>query len=155
MTAVNQPALAFEQAELSVPSRRRAGIRRVGTERINWSATTVLILCAVTVLLPLYVSITMALKTGAQVVDGNAFSFPTPISFDGFVQAWTLTKFPVGLAISFLVTAGTVAATIVLAAFASYAIARNWTANSSGIRSSICSRRCSSRSPSSLCRRSS
>ena len=114
MTAVNQPALAFEQAELSVPSRRRTGgrFRRVGTERINWSATTILVLCAVTVLLPLYVTVTMALKSGAQVVDGNAFSFPSPISFDGFVQAWTLTKFPVGLAISLLVTAGTVVATI-------------------------------------------
>ncbi|WP_374204617.1 carbohydrate ABC transporter permease [Microbacterium sp. ACRRU] len=128
MTALNQPALAFEQADLALPARRRTGgrFRRVGMERVNWSATTILVLCSVTVLLPLYVTITMALKSGAQVVDGNAFSFPAPISFDGFVQAWTLTRFPVGLVISLLVTAGTVAATIVLAAFASYAIARNW-----------------------------
>ena len=128
MTALNQPALAFEQADLALPDQRRTRrrTRRVGAERVNWSATTILVLCSVTVLLPLYVTVTMALKSGAQVVDGNAFSFPSPISFDGFAQAWTLTRFPVGLAISLLVTAGTVAATIVLAAFASYAIARNW-----------------------------
>lgn len=83
-------------------------------------------LCAVTVLLPLYVTISMAFKTQGQAVDGNAFSLPAPFSIDGFVQAWTLTNFPVGAAMSLLVTAGTVVATIVLAAFASYAIVRNW-----------------------------
>lgn len=99
---------------------------RIRMERVNWSGTIILILCAVTVLLPLYVTISMAFKTSAQVADGNAFSLPAPFSIDGFVQAWTLTKFPVGAGISILVTAGTVIATIVLAAFASYAIVRNW-----------------------------
>ncbi|MEV4776442.1 carbohydrate ABC transporter permease [Microbacterium sp. LWH12-1.2] len=99
---------------------------RVRMERVNWSGTIILILCAVTVLLPLYVTLSMAFKTQAQAVDGNAFSFPAPFSIEGFVQAWTLTKFPVGAGISLLVTAGTVFATIVLAAFASYAIVRNW-----------------------------
>lgn len=95
-------------------------------ERVNWSATIILILCTVTVLLPLYVTISMAFKTTNQAVDGNAFSLPAPFSIDGFVEAWNLTKFPVGAGISLLVTAGTVIATIVLAAWASYAIVRNW-----------------------------
>nr|WP_254359718.1 carbohydrate ABC transporter permease [Microbacterium hominis] len=95
-------------------------------ERPNWSATIILILCAVTVLLPLYVTISMSLKTTAQAVDGNAFSLPAPFSIDGFIEAWTLTRFPVGAAISLFVTAGTVGLTILLAAFASYAIVRNW-----------------------------
>lgn len=99
---------------------------RTRMERVNWSGTVILILCAVTVLLPLYVTISMAFKTTGQAVDGNAFSLPAPFSIDGFVQAWNLTKFPVGAAISLLVTAGTVIATILLAAFASYAIVRNW-----------------------------
>lgn len=99
---------------------------RVRMERVNWSGTIILILCTVTVLLPLYVTISMAFKTTGQAVDGNAFSLPAPFSIDGFVEAWNLTRFPVGAAISLLVTAGTVAATIVLAAFASYAIVRNW-----------------------------
>ncbi|MBO0980222.1 carbohydrate ABC transporter permease [Microbacterium sp. SD291] len=99
---------------------------RIRMERVNWSGTIILILCAVTVLLPLYVTISMAFKTQGQAVDGNAFSLPAPFSIEGFVAAWNLTKFPVGAGISLLVTAGTVIATIVLAAFASYAIVRNW-----------------------------
>jgi len=99
---------------------------RIRMERVNWSGTIILILCAVTVLLPLYVTISMAFKTTGQAVDGNAFSLPAPFSLDGFIEAWNLTKFPVGAGISLLVTAGTVTATIVLAALASYAIVRNW-----------------------------
>ncbi|WP_433677665.1 carbohydrate ABC transporter permease [Microbacterium gorillae] len=95
-------------------------------ERVNWSGTIILILCAVTVLLPLYVTVSMAFKTSAQAVDGNAFSLPAPFSIDGFVEAWNLTKFPVGAAVSMFVTAGTVVLTILLSAFASYAIVRNW-----------------------------
>lgn len=99
---------------------------RVAMERVNWSGTIILILCAVTVLLPLYVTVSMAFKTSAQAVDGNAFSLPAPFSIDGFVEAWNLTKFPVGAAVSMFVTAGTVVLTILLSAFASYAIVRNW-----------------------------
>ena len=99
---------------------------KVARERFNGSATTILILCTITVLLPLYVTISMAFKTQAQAVDGNAFSFPSPFSIEGFVEAWNLTKFPVGAGISLFVTAGTVFLTIILAAFASYAIVRNW-----------------------------
>ena len=99
---------------------------RIRSERTSWSGTVVLVLCAVTVLLPLYVTVSMAFKTQGQAVDGQAFSLPAPFSVDGFVQAWDLTKFPVGAGISLLVTAGTVVATILLAAFASYAIMRNW-----------------------------
>lgn len=124
-----QPALPFEQAVVTVDAgraRRRARTPRPIRERRNWSTTIILILCAVTVLLPLYVTISMAFKTTGQAVDGNAFSLPAPFSVDGFVQAWNLTKFPAGAAISLLVTAGTVCVTIILAAFASYAIVRNW-----------------------------
>ncbi|PKI91484.1 ABC transporter permease [Actinomycetales bacterium SN12] len=120
-----QPAITTASTTAIVldPAGRRP---RQKMERVNWSGTIILILCAVTVLLPLYVTISMAFKTTGQAVDGNAFSLPAPFSIDGFVQAWNLTKFPVGAAISMLVTAGTVIATIVLAAFASYAIVRNW-----------------------------
>lgn len=122
----SQPALAFEQADVSLGLRPSTRAKRPRMERVTWSTTIVLILCAVTVLLPLYVTISMAFKTTEQAVDGNAFSLPAPFSIQGFVEAWNLTRFPVGAAISLLVTAGTVTATIVLAALASYAIVRNW-----------------------------
>lgn len=112
------------QTLTTVPADGRK--KRERMERVNWPGTIILILCTATVLIPLYVTISMAFKTTGQAVDGNAFSLPAPFSIDGFVQAWNLTKFPVGAAISVLVTAGTVVATIVLAAFASYAIVRNW-----------------------------
>lgn len=94
--------------------------------RWNKSGTIILILCTVTVLVPLYVTVAMAFKTTTQAVDGNAFSLPNPFSVEGFVEAWRLTDAPVGFAISVFITASTVALTIIIAAFASYAIIRNW-----------------------------
>jgi raffinose/stachyose/melibiose transport system permease protein len=108
----------------AVTTRRRRG--RVGQETTNWTTMIILFLCALTVLLPLYVTVMMSLKTTQQAVDGNAFSFPTPFDFSGFSQAWELTNFPRAFTISVLVTAGTVIGTVILAALASYAIVRNW-----------------------------
>ena len=59
-------------------ARRRKG--RVGQERINWSTTILLALASLTVLIPLYVTISMSLKSTSQAVDGNAFSLPAPFS---------------------------------------------------------------------------
>ncbi|MEJ3404607.1 carbohydrate ABC transporter permease [Rathayibacter sp. YIM 133350] len=108
----------------AVTVRRRRG--RVGQERSNWGTTILLMLCALTVLVPLYVTISMSLKSTAQSVDGNAFSLPSPIDFSGFTKAWQLTNFPVSFTISILITAVTVIGTILLSALASYAISRNW-----------------------------
>ncbi|RXZ48488.1 carbohydrate ABC transporter permease [Agromyces binzhouensis] len=105
------------------PARRRG---KVGQEKTSWTTMVILFLCAITVLLPLYVTISMSLKSTSQAVDGNAFSLPAPIDFSGFVQAWELTNFPVAFTISLLVTAGTVVGTVLLASLASYAIVRNW-----------------------------
>lgn len=126
-----QAALVVENVEATeVLEGRRPRTRPAGgrfhMERVNWSGTIVLILCAVTVLVPLYVTISMAFKTQAQAVDGNAFSLPAPFSIDGFVTAWGLTNFPLAFTITTLITAATVAGTILLASVASFAIARNW-----------------------------
>jgi len=108
-----------------VPVRRR---RRFGAsgDRPSWGATITLVVCSLAVFVPLYATLTMAFKTTAQSVDGQVFSLPSPLSVDGFVQAWNLTNFPRGFAISVFVTAVTVVGTVMLAAFAAYAIARNW-----------------------------
>lgn len=124
-----QPALIAETIDATQvleggPARRPGG--RVRLERVNWSATIVLVLCAVTVLIPLYVTVSMAFKTTAQAVDGNAFSLPAPFTLDGFVTAWNLTNVPLAFTISALITAVTVVGTILLAALASFAITRNW-----------------------------
>ncbi len=106
--------------------RAKVGKVKASKERVSWSTTIVLMLCAVTVVLPLFIAISMAFKTSSQAIDGQAFTLPNPFSLDGFVQAWNMTNFPKGAAISLAVTAGTVILTILLSAMASYAIVRNW-----------------------------
>jgi len=124
-----QPALVVETVEATevlegyAPKPARSRFR---VERFSWSGTIIIALCAITVLIPLYVTLTTAFKTQAQAVDGNAFSLPAPFSVDGFVEAWNLTNFPLAFTITTLVTAATVAGTILLASVASFAIARNW-----------------------------
>ncbi|TFD71672.1 carbohydrate ABC transporter permease [Cryobacterium sp. Hb1] len=100
--------------------------RRNRKKRPRLTLTLVLVLCSLAVLAPLYVTVSMAFKTTAQAVNGNAFSLPSPFSVDGFLAAWSLTDFPRGFAISVFVTAITVLGTILLSALASYAISRNW-----------------------------
>lgn len=95
-------------------------------ERFNWPLTIILAVCSLTVLIPLYVTVSMAFKATKQAVDGKAFSLPNPFSVSGFKEAWTMTDTPVGAGVSVLVTAGVVVAVIFLAAFASYAMVRNW-----------------------------
>lgn len=125
-----QPALVAEDVDaertLAGDAARKTSRGRSPMERVNWSTTIILLLCTITVLIPLYVTLSMAFKTSSQAVDGNAFSLPAPFSIEGFVTAWNLTNFPLAFTVSVLITAGTVVGTIVLAAWASFAISRNW-----------------------------
>jgi len=126
-----QPALVVENLDAITTledgkARRPSRRGRVGAERKSAPLTILLILCAITVIVPLYVTLTTAFKTQAQAVDGNAFSLPAPFSLEGFITAWNLTDFPRAFLVSVLVTAGTVAGTVILGTFASYAISRNW-----------------------------
>jgi raffinose/stachyose/melibiose transport system permease protein len=126
-----QPALGVEnvdaQLTLETNKTRRIDRRgRVGADRKSLPLTIVLVLCAVTVLVPIYVTLTTAFKTQSQAVDGNVFSLPAPFSLDGFITAWNLTNFPAAFTVSVLITAASVGGTVILGAFASFAIARNW-----------------------------
>lgn len=106
------------------PRKKRRGTGIAGAT--NWPATIVLLVCTLSVLIPLLVTVNMALKTGAQAVDGNAFSLPDPVSFQSFAEAWELTNFPRGFAVSAFVTILAVTGEIVISAMAAYAIVRNW-----------------------------
>jgi raffinose/stachyose/melibiose transport system permease protein len=94
---ISSQAPTRREAVAVATTRRRRN--RVGQERTNWTTMVILLLCALTVILPLYVTISMSLKTTAQAVDGNAFSLPSPIDFSGFAAAWELTNFPVAFVI--------------------------------------------------------
>jgi raffinose/stachyose/melibiose transport system permease protein len=102
---------------------------RVNRRRIdaaNWAVTISLVIAALAVVIPLYVTISMSLKTTSQAAAGSAFSLPWPLNWDNFSTAWRLTDFPVSFAISLAVAAATVAGTLLLSSLAAYAIARNW-----------------------------
>lgn len=94
--------------------------------RSGWGLTILLIVCAISIVIPLYVTVTMSLKTTGQAVDGNAFSLPAPFTLSSFAEAWALTEFPRALAISVFVTAISVTGAILLSSLAAYAIVRNW-----------------------------
>ena len=108
------------------PAQKRRRRGKVGRDRINWPATTLLVLGTLTVLVPLFVTINMSLKTTGQAVDGNAFSLPSPVTFESFAEAWSLTNFPRGFAVSIFITAIAVTGQILLSSLAAFAIVRNW-----------------------------
>ncbi|MCU1527921.1 MAG: transporter permease, partial [Frondihabitans sp.] len=67
-------------ASVNADTTRRGSARRRGGRNggFNWPLTIILAVCSLSVLIPLYVTVTMAFKTASQAVDGNAFSLPAP-----------------------------------------------------------------------------
>jgi raffinose/stachyose/melibiose transport system permease protein len=94
--------------------------------RRSWPLTILLILASLTVLLPLYATVSMAFKTSAQSADGDVFSLPAPFNPGSFAVAWELTRFPVSFAVSLGVAAIAVVLTLLLSSVAAYAVVRNW-----------------------------
>jgi len=123
MTVTETRAMAVPDEKKPLAVTRRG---KVGQERTNWVATTLLVLSAITVLVPLYVTLTMAFKTPEQALDKNAFSLPAPFDFSNFEKASTLVNFPQALAVSIFITVLAVAGEIIISALLSYAIVRGW-----------------------------
>ncbi|WP_309080376.1 carbohydrate ABC transporter permease [Zhihengliuella sp.] len=107
-----------------VPTNRSRA--RLGRDKYNLPLTLGLAVCTLAVLVPLFVTVSMAFKTGAQAVQGEAFALPNPISVEGFVEAWRLTDFPVSFGLSVLVSAIAVAGAVLISSMAAYAIHANW-----------------------------
>lgn len=126
MTAQPASTEAAATAEAAEEGRPRPAPRRRSRARVNWPATLLLLLASLSVLVPLYFTVSMAFKTSEQAVEGAGFSFPWPLNWGSFADAWTLTDFPRSFTISLLVAVGTVVGTLIISSMASYAIARNW-----------------------------
>ena len=122
--AATTPSHSAPAAPGTRPARRRRG--KVGRNRTNWTATVLLMVGSLAVLVPLFVTVNMSLKTTGQAVDGNAFSLPAPFTLSSFAEAWNLTNFPRGFAISIFVTTLAVVGEILISALAAFAIVRNW-----------------------------
>ena len=102
------------------------GYHKPKGDGVNWPLTILLLAASLLVLVPLYFTIAMSLKTSQEAVSGNGFSFPWPLNWSNFSEAWTLTNFPRAFTISLLVALFTVAGEIILCSLTAYAIARNW-----------------------------
>jgi raffinose/stachyose/melibiose transport system permease protein len=118
-------ATAVGQQTTSVDKRPTRRTKRRG-EEVNWALTGILLVASLIVLVPLYFTVAMSLKTSQAAVSGNGFSFPWPLNWSNFSDAWTLTNFPRAFIISLGVAVFTVAGEIVVCSMTAYAIARNW-----------------------------
>ena len=124
--AASEAPAGHDPESSTTPRARRMRRGKVGRDRINRPATALLMVGTLAVLVPLFVTVNMSLKTTEQAVDGNAFSLPSPFTLSSFVEAWNLTNFPRGFAISIFITVLAVAGEILISALAAYAIVRNW-----------------------------
>ena len=111
-------------ARAVTPWRRRRAAE-IDTRPINWWATAFVAVCSLTVLIPLYLAVVVALKTPAQLADGTGFELPWPIRWENFADAWERTAFPQALANTGMITVGAVVLTLLTSSMVAYALARN------------------------------
>lgn len=107
--------------------RAAGGGGRFRRERrnVNWWATALIAVCSLTVLIPLYLAVVVALKSPEQVAQGSGFEWPTSVRWENFAEAWQRAKFPQALTNTALITVGAVVFTLLTSSVVSYAIARN------------------------------
>lgn len=125
-TATNTAAQTTALVETEEPRpRRRFRQADDDTRKINWWATAFIAVCSLTVLIPLYLAVMVALKTPDQIVTGTGFEWPAPFDWANFSEAWTRTNFPQALLNTALITVGAVILTLLSNSIVAYAIARN------------------------------
>jgi raffinose/stachyose/melibiose transport system permease protein len=124
MTTMTNTPVQLDQPV--APARRRW--RRTPSEDtrpVNWWATALIAVCSLTVLVPLYLAVVVALKTPAQLASGTGFEWPNPVRWENFADAWARTNFPQALANTALITVGSVVFTLLTSSVVAYALARN------------------------------
>ena len=115
------------------PSRRRAaglGSRRKPRPipeggRVNWGLTIIIAICSLTVVIPLYFALAMALKITGPDRHGPGFNFPWPITGELRV-AWDLTNTPLAFSMRMLVMVIAVTGEFLISSLVAWAIVRNW-----------------------------
>lgn len=121
--ATSSVPAAPKDAERRFWRRRNSGL---DDTKYNWTLTIVLAVLSLAVLVPLYFTVSMALKTSAQAGTGTGLALPSPLNLSNFAEAWELTNFGRAALISAGISAVTVAGLIMLASLAAFAIAQNW-----------------------------
>ncbi|WP_242087882.1 carbohydrate ABC transporter permease [Microbacterium lacticum] len=123
-TTLAQAEPELETAAITQPRKRR-GDADDDTRKTNWWATALIAVCSLTVLVPLYLAVVVALKTPEQLTAGTGFELPNPIRWENFADAWTRTSFPQALANTAFITVGSVVFTLLTSSVVAYALARN------------------------------
>ena len=108
----------------SVTDYKRKTIIKKEDGKVNWPVTILLLICSLSILFPLYITIVIAFKQPSDMV-GNILSLPKVWSFSNFSQAIEMTNFPHTIFNSLVITAGAVILTIITNSLVAYVIARN------------------------------
>jgi raffinose/stachyose/melibiose transport system permease protein len=126
VTSAQAPAAATDASVEQHQRRRPRPRRRSGKEpvRVNWWLTALMVVLALTVLIPLYFAIITALKTPEQMT-GAGFSLPSDPRWANFADAWRLTNYPRAALNSAIITVGAVVLTLLTNSMVAYAISRN------------------------------
>lgn len=93
-------------------------------KRVNGLVTTLIALGSIFILFPLYMAITIALKTPKELAD-SALSFPFGFHIENFARAIETTNFFVAMKNSVVITVFVLVFTILTNSMVAYAIARN------------------------------
>jgi len=91
---------------------------------VNWWVTGVLIFISLSILFPLYITVTTALKTPAEAASGS-LALPTDPQWGNFALAIELTRFPRAMFSSLVITVFAVLLTLLTNSMVAYAIARS------------------------------
>jgi raffinose/stachyose/melibiose transport system permease protein len=119
-------------AAITTPSLSRQDQPRVRRRtpregyRINWGLTALMLVAALTIIVPLYFTVAMALKSPEQIGTGTGLAWPNPLHWENFAEAFTATNFPRSFMSTALVTVFSVLGSLATSSLAAYAIARNW-----------------------------
>jgi raffinose/stachyose/melibiose transport system permease protein len=106
--------------------KRRRKLRRSSLNGTSWPVTLLMLAASLTILVPLYFTIVMALKTPDQVGVGSGLEWPSPVSLENFPRAWEMVDFGRSLMVTAAVTVVSVLGAIVASSMVAYAIVRNW-----------------------------
>ncbi|RSK47939.1 carbohydrate ABC transporter permease [Bacillus canaveralius] len=94
------------------------------TKKTNWPVTILLILGSLFIVFPLYLTVTIAFKTPAEMA-GNLLALPQSWSFNNFTEAIDMTNFFNAFKNSLFVTVFVVIFTVLTNSLVAYAVARN------------------------------
>ena len=94
--------------------------------KVNWWLTALMLAASLTVLLPLYFTVAMALKSPDQIGTGTGLAWPNPMNWENFAAAYVATNFPRAFMSTAFVTVLSVLGSLACSSLVAYAIARNW-----------------------------